>query len=105
MNRLKVDDEVVVISGRDKGKRGYVVSMVGEDRVLVSDVNLVKKHIKARREGEQSRVSTEPSPIHISNVAIFNPLTSKPDKVKFVVEEGEKHRVFKSDGERVMTDG
>lgn len=99
--RLQVDDEVIVIAGKDKGRRGYIVSFSGEDRVLVGNINVVQRHTKAAREGEQSGILSKEAPIHISNVVLYNPNTEKRDKVKFAVEDGEKVRVYRSNGEKV----
>lgn len=100
--RIRVDDQVIVIAGRDKGRIGYVVRFVGDDRVVVGSVNLVKRHVKAQREGEQSGIIEQEAPMHISNVAIYNPDTQKRDKVTLIEEEGEKVRAFKSSGERIV---
>ena len=99
--RIQVDDQVIVIAGRDKGRIGYVVRFVGDDRVLIGSVNMVKRHVKAQREGEQSGILEQEAPLHISNVAIYNPDTQKRDKVTLIEEDGEKVRAFKSSGERI----
>ncbi len=100
--RIRVDDQVIVIAGRDKGRIGYVVRFVGDDRVVVGSVNLVKRHVKAQQEGEQSGILEQEAPLHISNVAIYNPDTQKRDKVTLIEEDGEKVRAFKSSGERIV---
>lgn len=100
--RIRVDDQVIVIAGRDKGRIGYVVRFVGEDRVVVGSVNLVKRHVKAQREGEQSGILEQEAPLHISNIAIYNPDTQKRDKVTLIEEDGKKERAFKSSGERIV---
>lgn len=100
--RIRVDDQVIVIAGRDKGRIGYVVRFVGDDRVVVGSVNLVKRHVKAQREGEQSGILEQEAPLHISNIAIYNPDTQKRDKVTFIEEDGKKERAFKSSGERIV---
>lgn len=99
---IRVDDQVIVIAGRDKGRIGYVVRFVGDDRVVVGSVNMVKRHVKAQREGEQSGILEQEGPLHISNVAIYNPDTQKRDKVTLIEEDGEKVRAFKSSGERIV---
>ncbi|MYD43253.1 MAG: 50S ribosomal protein L24 [Gammaproteobacteria bacterium] len=99
--RIRVDDQVIVIAGRDKGRMGYVVRFVGSDRVVVSNVNVVKRHVRATQEGEQSGILEQEAPLHISNVAIYNPNTQKRDKIKFVEEEGERVRTYKSTNEKV----
>ena len=100
--RIRVDDQVIVTAGRDKGRIGYVVRFVGDDRVIVGSVNMVKRHVKAQREGEQSGILEQEGPLHISNVAIYNPDTQKRDKVTLIEEDGEKVRAFKSSGERIV---
>ena len=101
MRKLKKGDNVVVIAGRDKGKRGDVVRIVGDDRVLVSGVNQVKKHQRPNpMKGEQGGIVSKEMPIHVSNVAAWNPVTQKPDRIGFrVMGDGRKVRFFKSNGE------
>ncbi|SFR62376.1 50S ribosomal protein L24 [Thiomicrospira sp. ALE5] len=97
MNRLRKGDEVIVITGKDKGKRGTVSKFVTADKVLVDGINLVKKHTKANpMTGSQGGIVTKEMPIHISNVALLNPETQKADKVGFRVEDNVKVRYFKS---------
>ena len=102
MAKIKRDDEVVVIAGKDKGKRGKVASVL-EGRVVVTGVNLVKKHVKANpNKGEQGGILEREASLDISNVALFNQATQKADRVGYkVLEDGEKVRVFKSTGEVV----
>jgi len=102
MAKIKRDDEVVVIAGKDKGKRGKVVSVL-EGRVVVAGVNLVKKHVKPNpNRGEQGGIVEREASLDISNVALFNQATQKADRVGYkVLEDGEKVRVFKSTGEVV----
>jgi len=102
MAKIKRDDEVVVIAGKDKGKRGKVVSVL-EGRVVVTGVNLVKKHVKPNpNRGEQGGIVEREASLDISNVALFNQATQKADRVGYkVLEDGEKVRVFKSTGEVV----
>jgi len=102
MAKIKRDDEVVVIAGKDKGKRGKVASVL-DGRVVVTGVNLVKKHIKANpNKGEQGGILEREASLDISNVALFNQATQKADRVGYkVLEDGEKVRVFKSTGEVV----
>ena len=99
--RIREDDQVIVIAGRDKGRIGYVVEFPKVDRVKVGGINMVKRHFKATQEGEQSRIIEQEASLHISNVAIYNPDSQKRDKIKFVEEEGEKVRVYKSNNEKV----
>ncbi|MBB3047445.1 large subunit ribosomal protein L24 [Litorivivens lipolytica] len=99
MRKIKKDDEVIVITGKDKGKRGKVRKVLGE-RVLVAGVNMVKKHQRANPQaGVAGGIVEKEAAIQISNIAIFNPKTSKADRVGFKVEEGKKVRIFKSSGE------
>ncbi|WP_374349094.1 50S ribosomal protein L24 [Chitinimonas sp.] len=103
MNKIKRGDEVVVITGKDKGKRGTVLSILAEDKVVVEGVNVVKKHQKPNpMRGEAGGIVDKTMPIHVSNVAIFNPASQKADRVGFkLLDDGKKVRVFKSNGEVV----
>ncbi len=98
MQKLKRDDEVIVIAGRDKGKRGKVTRVLANGKVIVSGVNMVKRHTKPNPNiGKQGGIIEKETGIDASNVAIFNPKSSKADKIGFRVEDGKKVRVFKSD--------
>lgn len=102
MRKIKTGDEVIVIAGKDKGKRGKIVNVVGDDRVLVSGINMVKKHQKPNPQvGAPGGIVEQEAALQVSNVAIFNPSTNKADRVGFKVEGGKKIRVFKSSGEAV----
>ena len=103
MNKIRKGDEVIVLAGRDKGKRGSVLKMMDNDRVLVNDVNLVKKHTKPNpNKGETGGIIEKEAPIHISNIALFNPNTKKADRVGIrTLEDGTRVRFFKSNGEVV----
>ncbi len=103
MNRIKKGDEVIVISGRDKGKRGAVLRRVDDDHLVVEGVNRVKKHARPNpMKGVTGGIVDKDLPIHISNVALFNPATKKADRVGVKsLEDGRKVRVFKSNGEQV----
>ena len=103
MRKIKKGDDVVVIAGKDKNKRGTVVRVVGEDRVIVDNVNVVKRHTKGNpQQGVAGGIIEKEAPIHISNVALFNPVTKKADRVGFrVLEDGRKVRFFKSNNEVV----
>ena len=103
MEKIKKGDEIVVITGKDKGKRGVVLSRVGEEHVVVEGVNRAKKHVKPNPiKGVAGGIVDKDMPIHISNVALFNPATKKADRVGFKsLEDGRKVRVFKSNGELV----
>ena len=103
MRKIKRDDEVVVVTGRDKGKRGKVTRVFSDGRLLVSGVQIIKKHQKPNPQaGIAGGIIEKEAPIEASNVAIFNPATQKADRVGFkVLEDGRKVRVFKSNGEAV----
>ena len=103
MRKIRKGDDVIVLSGRDKGKRGSVTRLVGDDKVLVENVNMVKRHTKANpQQGEPGGILDKEMPLHISNVALYNPATGKGDRVGFkVLEDGRKIRVFKTNGEAV----
>jgi large subunit ribosomal protein L24 len=97
MLKIKKDDEVVVITGRDKGKRGTVLQVMGDGRLLVSGVNLVKKHQRPNpNQGQPGGIVQREAPIQASNVAIWNDESARADRVGFRVEDGQKVRFFKS---------
>jgi large subunit ribosomal protein L24 len=99
MLKIKRDDEVIVIAGKDKGRRGKVRKLVGDDRVLVAGVNMIKKHTKPNPQaGIQGGIVEREAAMQMSNIAIFNPETSKPDRVGFRVDDGKKVRIYKSTG-------
>jgi large subunit ribosomal protein L24 len=100
MRKIKRDDEVIVIAGKDKGKRGNVMTVLG-DRLIVSGINMVKKHTKPNpMMGKAGGIVEKEAAIAVSNVAIFNPQTGKGDRVGFkILEDGTKSRIFKSTGE------
>ncbi len=102
MLKIKKDDEVIVLAGKDKGKRGKVRKVVDADRVIVSGVNMVKKHTKPNPQlGQPGGIVEKEAPLQVSNVAIFNPSTSKADRVGFKVDGETKVRIFKSTGEAI----
>ncbi|WP_292949279.1 MULTISPECIES: 50S ribosomal protein L24 [unclassified Neptuniibacter] len=100
MRKIKRDDEVIVIAGKDKGKRGSVMRVL-DDRLIVSGINMVKKHTKPNPMlGKAGGIVEKEAAIAVSNVAIFNPQTGKGDRVGFkILEDGTKSRIFKSTGE------
>ena len=100
MNRIKKGDHVVVTAGKDKGKRGDVVSVAG-DKVIVSNVNLVKRHTKPNPQANQpGGVIEREAAIHVSNVMLFNPASGKGERIGTkILEDGRKLRVFRSSGE------
>ena len=103
MLKIKRDDEVVVIAGKDKGKRGKVLKVLADNRLLVSGVQMIKKHQKPNPQaGIAGGIIEKESPIQVSNVAIFNSATNKADRVGFKIQkDNTKIRVFKSSGEAV----
>ena len=103
MQRIRKGDDVVVIAGRDKGKRGSVLSVMADGRLVVSDVNMVKRHTKPNpNRGVPGGIIDKEMPIHPSNIMLFNPQTSKGDRVGFkTLEDGRKVRYFKSTDEVV----
>ncbi len=102
MKRIRKGDEVIVTTGRSKGQKGQVLRVL-EDRLLVENVNMVKKHTRPDpNRGTQGGIIERESPIHASNVSLWNPATGKADKVGFkTLEDGRKVRVFRSTGEAV----
>jgi large subunit ribosomal protein L24 len=102
MNRIRKGDQVVVITGADKGKKGEVVRVAG-DRVVVQNINIVKRHTKPNPQaGQAGGIVEREAPIHISNVMLFNSATGKGERVGFkVLEDGRKVRVFRSSGEAI----
>jgi large subunit ribosomal protein L24 len=103
MKKIRKGDEVVVLSGRDKGKRGTVLRRIDAQHVVVEGVNRVKKHQRPNpMKGEQGGIVDKDLPIHISNIALFNPATQKADRAGVkALEDGRKVRVFKGNGEQV----
>ena len=104
MNKIRKGDQVVVITGKDKGERGAVLRMLPEaDRLLVEGINRVKKHTKPNpMKGLTGGIVEKEMSIHVSNIAIFNPATSKADRVGFkTLDDSRKVRVFRSNGEVV----
>lgn len=101
MRRIKKGDEVIVTSGKDKGRRGTVLEVFADDRVSVQNVNVVKKHSKPNpMRGLEGGIVEKEMPLHISNVMLFNPATNKGDRVGYkILEDGKKVRYFKSNGE------
>jgi large subunit ribosomal protein L24 len=103
MRRIKKGDEIIVISGRDTGKRGAVLRRVDDEHLVVEGVNRVKKHMRPNpMKGITGGIADKDMPIHVSNVALFNPATQKGDRVTFkVLGDGRKVRVYRSNGEQV----
>jgi len=103
MRKIRKGDEVIVIAGRDKGNRGTVLRVRDDDRVVVEGVNMVKKHQKGNpMQNTAGGIVEKEAPLQVSNVALYNPITKKADRVGFrVLEDGRKVRFFKSNGEVV----
>ena len=102
MKKIKKGDDIIVVAGKDKGKRGTVLNVDGE-RVLVESINMAKRHTKANpNAGESGGIVEKEMPMNVSNIALFNPATNKADRVGFkVLDDGRKVRFFKSDNEIV----
>jgi len=103
MNKIRKGDEVIVIAGRDKGKRGKVILRKDDDHLVVEGINIVKKHTKPNPlKGTTGGIVDKAMPIHQSNVAIFNSATGKPDRVGIKLQkDGTRSRVFKSSGDDI----
>ena len=103
MRKIKKGDEVVVLTGKDKGKRGTVLRVVDGGRLVVENVNMVKKHQKPNpQRGQPGGIIDKEMPLHVSNVGLYNPVKDGPDRVGFkILEDGRKVRFFKSNGEVV----
>ncbi len=103
MQKIRQNDEVIVIAGKDRGKRGRVTRRLNEERLFVSGINMIKRHTKPNPQlNRQGGIVEREAAIHISNVAIFNPATNKADRVGIkVLDDGEKVRVYRSTGEQI----
>ena len=103
MDKIRKGDEIVVIAGKDKGKRGTIAVRVDAEHVVVAGVNRAKKHVKPNPvKGVVGGVVDKDMPLHVSNVSLYNPTTQKADRVGFKqLEDGTKVRIFKSSGEVV----
>ena len=102
MNKIRKGDEVIVLAGKDKGKRGRVQLRKDDDHVIVEGINLVKKHTKPNPlKGTTGGIVEKAMPIHQSNVAIFNSATGKADRVGIKIDGEKRSRVFKSSGEEI----
>ena len=103
MNKIRKGDQVIVLTGRDKGKRGVVSQRVDEERLIVDGVNMVKKHVKPNpMKGATGGVVDKTMSIHQSNIAIYNAASAKADRVGIkVLADGKKVRIFKSSGEEI----
>ena len=102
MNKLRTGDEVIVISGKDRGKTGTITNFIANNKCEVAGIKIVKKHQKPNPQANiQGGILEKESPIHVSNIAIYNKKTKKADKVKIEVNEKLKKRIFKSDGKEI----
>jgi len=103
LNKIKKGDDVIVLTGKDKGRQGQVIKVIKNKKILVENLNIVKKHQKGNpNTGEESGIIEKEMPIHISNVMLMNPITKKGDKVGFkILKDGRKVRFFKSNNEVV----
>ena len=104
MSKIKKGDNVVVITGRDKGKRGDVSRIVDDGHVIVNGINTVKKHTRPNpMKNQPGGIITKEMPIDVSNVAIYNPVTKKPDRIGVrTLEDGRKVRFYKGNGEQIV---
>lgn len=98
MKKLKANDEVIIIAGKDKGKRGKILKVLADNRLVVSGINMIKRHTKANpMAGSPGGIVEKEAPIQLSNVAIFNPESASRDRVGFLVkDDGSKVRIYKS---------
>lgn len=103
MNKIRKGDEVIVTAGKYKGRRGSVLKVMADDKLVVEGINMVKKHTKPNPlHGTPGGIVEKEAPIHVSNVMLFNPATEKGDRVGFrTLDDGRKVRFFKSNGETV----
>ena len=103
MQKLRREDEVIVIAGKDKGRRGRITRVLGNGRLIISGINMVKRHTKPDPNvNRQGGIIEKEAGIEASNVAIFNTATEKADRVGFKIEAGDKKiRIFKSDGSAI----
>ena len=103
MRKLRSDDEVIVITGKVKGKRGTIARLIGDEKVIVAGVNMVKRHTKPNLNlGKPGGIIEQEAAISVSNIAIFNPGTSKADRIGIQEgEDGTKKRVFKSNQQEI----
>jgi len=103
MRKIRKGDDVIVIAGKDKGKRGNVTRVVSSERIIVDGVNMVKRHTKGNpQQGVPGGIIDKEAPLHVSNVAIYNSKTDQADRVGIkVLDDGKKVRFFKSNGEQI----
>ncbi|MCE5387372.1 MAG: 50S ribosomal protein L24 [Acidithiobacillus sp.] len=101
MSKIRKGDDVIVLTGKDRGKRGKVLAMLPEaNRVIVEKVNMIKRHTRPDRMGNGGGIIEKEAPIHLSNIAIYNPTLAKADRIGYkLLSDGQKVRVFKGNGE------
>ena len=101
MKKLKKGDSIIVVSGKDKGKKGEILRVIEPDKLIISNINLAKKHVKPNpNKNESGGIIEKEMPIHISNVMMLNPISKKGDRVGFQnLEDGKKVRIYKSNKE------
>ncbi|QCI20056.1 MAG: 50S ribosomal protein L24 [Buchnera aphidicola (Brevicoryne brassicae)] len=98
-SKLRRNDEVIILTGKDKGKKGIIKSILSSNKAIINGLNLIKKHQKpVPSQNKSGGIIEKEAPIQISNIAIFNPESNKADRVGFRFEEGKKIRFFKSNG-------
>ena len=103
MNKIKKGDEIIVLAGKDKGKRGTVLKVLDNGKAMVNDINIVKKHVRGNPQtGVTGGIVEQEAAIQLSNLGLYNPTTGKADRVGFKnLEDGRKVRVYKSNGETI----
>ena len=103
MNKIRKGDEVIVLAGKDKGKRGTVLKVLANGKAMVNDVNIVKKHVRGNPQaGETGGIVAREAAIQLSNIGLYNPATGKADRVGFkTLDDGKKVRYYKSSGETI----
>jgi len=101
--KIKTNDKVIIIAGKDKGKKGKIIKVISEkNRIVVEGANFIKKHIKARRQGEKGQKITVPAPINISNVSLICPKCTKQTRIGYLIlENKEKHRICRKCKENI----
>ena len=103
MNKIKKGDEVIVLAGKDKGKRGTVLNVLTNGKAMVNDINIVKKHVRGNPQtGVTGGIVEQEAAIQLSNIGLYNPATGKADRVGFkTLDDGRKVRFYKSNGETI----
>ncbi len=100
--KIKQNDKVIVISGKDKGQTGKVLKVISSsDKVVVEGINICKKHIKHKGKNKKGEILELPNPIHVSNVSIIDSKTNKPSRIGYKIEDGKKKRIVKKSGQEI----